>query len=272
MKKRVLALLLGGVIAVGSLALQGSITAQADEDAYLGTSGWEEWRAEMNCTGCSDAHISSSQITAGSGQLKVAVGISYAPENTPGLIEGSCGGAVYVCETPWTPESGVGDGSSYYNQEKLYDSVKVMKFFNEGIEANGITEITFDGLNDGQTYYLYCQVFDVHGVPEAAYGEHYAVCLGTGTPTAGGENFTVPAAEDTSAADTSIADTSIADTSATEISATETSAASTVYVVRPGDTMSRIARMNHMTLAELAAKNPQIRNLNKIWGGQQINL
>lgn len=46
----------------------------------------------MNCTGCSDVHISSSQITAGSGQLKVAVGISYAAEDTPALIEGICGG------------------------------------------------------------------------------------------------------------------------------------------------------------------------------------
>lgn len=266
MKKRVLALLFGGVIAVGSLALQGSITAQVDEDAYLGTSGWEEWRAEVNCTGCSDAHISSSQITAGGGQLKVAVGISYAAEDTPALIEGICGGAVYLCEQPWTPENGVGDGNTYYNFENFYYTANTMKYFNEGVTVNGITELTFDGLKDGQTYYVYCQVYDVHG-RETDYGEHYAVCLGTGTPTAGGENFTVPVTEDTSAADSSIADTS-----ATEISATETSAASTVYVVRPGDTMSRIARTNHMTLAELAAKNPQIKNLNKIWGGQQINL
>lgn len=44
------------------------------------------------------------------------------------------------------------------------------------------------------------------------------------------------------------------------------------YMVKKGDTLSRIARTNGMTLGELAAKNPQIKNLNRIVPGQIINI
>lgn len=45
-----------------------------------------------------------------------------------------------------------------------------------------------------------------------------------------------------------------------------------VYTVQSGDTMSRIAQANGMTLAQLAAKNPQIKDINFITVGQKINL
>ena len=44
------------------------------------------------------------------------------------------------------------------------------------------------------------------------------------------------------------------------------------YTVQPKDTMTRIARMYGMTLSQLASKNPQIKNLNRIVVGQRINL
>ena len=44
------------------------------------------------------------------------------------------------------------------------------------------------------------------------------------------------------------------------------------YAVKAGDTLSAIARRNHMTLAELKAKNPQIKDLHKIRVGQKVNL
>lgn len=44
------------------------------------------------------------------------------------------------------------------------------------------------------------------------------------------------------------------------------------YAVKAGDTLSAIARRNHMTLAELKAKNPQIKDLHKIRVGQKLNL
>lgn len=43
------------------------------------------------------------------------------------------------------------------------------------------------------------------------------------------------------------------------------------YTVKPGDTMSSIAREHHLTLQELADENPQISNLNLIYPGQEIN-
>ncbi len=44
------------------------------------------------------------------------------------------------------------------------------------------------------------------------------------------------------------------------------------YAVKAGDTLSAIAKRNNMTLAELKAKNPQIKNLHKIRVGQKLNL
>ncbi|MCM1063294.1 MAG: LysM peptidoglycan-binding domain-containing protein [Eubacterium sp.] len=43
------------------------------------------------------------------------------------------------------------------------------------------------------------------------------------------------------------------------------------YEVKSGDSLSRIARANNMTLQQLLAKNPQIKDPNKINVGQKIN-
>lgn len=45
-----------------------------------------------------------------------------------------------------------------------------------------------------------------------------------------------------------------------------------VYIVKSGDTMSGIARANHMPLSKLAEKNPQVKNIDLIRVGQKINL
>lgn len=44
------------------------------------------------------------------------------------------------------------------------------------------------------------------------------------------------------------------------------------YVVQKGDTLSKIARNHHTTVARLAAVNPQISNINRIVTGQIINI
>ena len=44
------------------------------------------------------------------------------------------------------------------------------------------------------------------------------------------------------------------------------------YAVKAGDTLSAIAKRNHMSLVELKAKNPQIKDLHKIRVGQKLNL
>ena len=44
------------------------------------------------------------------------------------------------------------------------------------------------------------------------------------------------------------------------------------YKVKAGDTLSAIAARNHMSLAELKAKNPQVKDIHKIRVGQNLNL
>lgn len=45
-----------------------------------------------------------------------------------------------------------------------------------------------------------------------------------------------------------------------------------VYIVQPGDTLSRIARRFNTTVAELQRLNPQIANINEIFVGQRITV
>lgn len=52
---------------------------------------------------------------------------------------------------------------------------------------------------------------------------------------------------------------------------TAASGAGGTYEVQSGDTMSKIAAANNMTLQQLLAKNPQIKDANKIVVGQKIN-
>ncbi len=48
--------------------------------------------------------------------------------------------------------------------------------------------------------------------------------------------------------------------------------AASVYIVKKGDSLGKIARANNMTLSELAAKNPQIQNIDRIVPGQAIQI
>ena len=50
------------------------------------------------------------------------------------------------------------------------------------------------------------------------------------------------------------------------------SVVNSTYVVRPNDSLYRIAVRNGMSLKELISKNPQISNPNRIRVGQVINL
>ena len=45
-----------------------------------------------------------------------------------------------------------------------------------------------------------------------------------------------------------------------------------VYTVKAGDTLSRIARRNHLSVAELLQRNPQLKNPNLIYPGQKLNV
>lgn len=52
----------------------------------------------------------------------------------------------------------------------------------------------------------------------------------------------------------------------------ESANASSQYTVRRGDSLSKIARANGMTLAELLSMNPQVTDINRINVGQVLNI
>lgn len=60
--------------------------------------------------------------------------------------------------------------------------------------------------------------------------------------------------------------------SSAETPKTITVTVNVTHTVVKGDTMSRIARKYGLTLAQLAALNPQIKNINRIYPGQLINV
>ena len=67
--------------------------------------------------------------------------------------------------------------------------------------------------------------------------------------------------------------------SASRAAATPTSAptpvpapSAQVYVIKTGDTLSKVAKRFSVTLEELLAANPDIKNPDKIALGQQINI
>lgn len=367
MRKKVLALLLGGVMAVGGLFVSAPATVQAEDDADdLVSQGWQEWAATHNdyCSGLSDAHIKSSDVTLVNGRLTVTLQAEFPNKY------GDWGGAVLVCEEQWQPTAGIGnEGTDHYNWRTLGPNATARKYFNESDggdfddTCSGV--YTFDGLTSGKTYYVYCYVGDSHGVGEAVYGAHWAIYLGSATPAASsGSSSGSSSSGNTSSEGSSSGSSSSGSTSSESSSScgsesawsvyedkvtdqirtaevgstvvmnegintlsntmmkqllekgnvslrmefiyegkdyvivipagqavdndiplygplylaqqygnragTDTSAGDT-YEVRSGDCLSRIAAASNMTLQQLLAKNPQIKDPNKIVVGQKIN-
>lgn len=190
MRKRLLALLLGGTMVCG-LFLQAPAAVQAngeDEDPDdLVSQDWQEWKKDFDCDGLSDAHITSSSVNVVNGALTVTVEVQTASPYA------DWGGAIYVSEEKWMPTEGVGDGTKEYYNFISYvgDGWETMGYLTEDADvcdksgSKGSFTHIFEELTAGKTYYVYCQVWDPHNTPEAIFGSHYAVCLGSGTPTAG---------------------------------------------------------------------------------------
>lgn len=332
MKKRVLALLFGGVIAVGSLVLQKPVEVQA---------------VKFDSCDNSSSHIKSSGVELVDGKLKVTIDIDFETE------KGKFG--LYVFEKKLVKE-----GEFIYLD--MEDASRVAKL--EDLRDSGT--YTLDGFAEGKTYYVYCRAEDNHecngwgeGGNENDIFWHDAAFLGsvsagsssgsscTTSSSGNGESAwtsyegtvknqivtaqsgsTVVLEKGISAVSNSMMkellakgdvslkleftykdqeyviiipagaaldndvpwygplylaekfgnragteNTAVLDTTA---SATQETSAenpvSTVYEVHSGDTLSKIAAANHMTLSDLLAKNPQIKDPGRIRVGQQINL
>ncbi|MDE5823120.1 MAG: hypothetical protein K2H91_00315 [Lachnospiraceae bacterium] len=163
MKKRMLALFLGGVMAAGSLAMQMSSTA---------------WAITRNdCGYYSEPHIKNFTITAGDGQLTVAVDLEYENSNSSGVN-------IYLFEKELVKET-----LSEYSDTMTYPVYR--EYAAEGYQDDLYAFMllggtyTFTGLTNGKTYYVYAEAIDWHDMePGEDDASHYAAYLGSYTPTA----------------------------------------------------------------------------------------
>ena len=154
MKKKVLVLLLGGMMAVGSLSMQVPATAEAmtgDECGYY-----------------SEKHIKSYEVTTVDGQLAVTIDIEEFETRTP-----NGGVTLYAFEKQLEKQTNAWGVEDY----PIYDQ----RGWSGELDIDKSGTYVFDGLTSGKTYYVYAIAYDLHGLqPSEDSGQHYAVYLGSG--------------------------------------------------------------------------------------------
>jgi len=328
MKKKVLALLLGGAVAVGGFFMQQPVTAQAVKFEDCEDSG---------------SHIRSSQVATVDGQLTVTIEIDFEIQN------GKCHLFVYDKQLEKVDRG-------YFQFYDVQGETNVAEL--RDLKESGT--YTFDGLAGDKAYYVYCTVEDNHevfgwgegGEPDEALW-HHAAYLGTngsgdsssdnsssGSSSSDNASSCAPAdsesEEETVSYEEAVSDriqaapsgstivmekgvTSLSNSTMKELlekgdvslkleftyqnkeyviiipagaaldndipwygplylaqhfgnsAGTAASEAGETYEVKSGDSMSKIAAACNMTLQQLLAKNPQIKDPDKIAVGQKIN-
>lgn len=162
MKKKIVTLLLGGMLAAGNLAVQMPVTAWA---ANMSECSSPEHYAE------SSSHINSSAVKAIDGKLTVTIDLEFEHEDA--YFE------FYVYDKQ-LEKTNTGEFQFYpVTFEEPLNEVKSLK--------QGDT-YTFEEFADDKTYYVYCVVYDNHGEGESDTDNeqvmylHYAAYLGSVTP------------------------------------------------------------------------------------------
>ncbi len=332
MKKRMLAMILGGALAVGLfMETPAAVQVQAEEPEKTVSA------AKNSCTNKTEAHITLGTVTAGDGQITVTFSIN-------GLTKGEDGGEAWFCLSD--KASAVSDDFDGWGQNPS-NCV--------GPLHASDTSCTFTGLINGKTYYAYAYVQDRHGDENADdFGVHQILAIGSGTPVAGAGNTSSGSTSSASGTSSSgkgdsgesgykayenkvtsqiekaqSGSTIVMEKGTTTLSnammqellkkgdvslrleftyngeeyviiipagaaldndipwygplylaqqfgnsakAKAAPASGGTYAVKSGDSLGKIAARNNMTLSELLAKNPQIKNADKISVGQNINL
>ena len=158
MKKRILALFLGGVMAAGSLAMQMPATA---------------WAITMSeCNDESAPHIKNLTVTAGDGQITMTVDMEFENIYSSNVI-------FYLLENELVKQK-----VSEYSDVLIYriDSENIAGEYTFPLIEGGTH--TFTGLTSGKTYYVYAEVNDWHNY-EGEEAAHFKSYLGHITATAG---------------------------------------------------------------------------------------
>lgn len=168
MKKRIVALLLGGVLAAGSLAMQTPVTAWA---ANMSECSSPDHYAE------SSSHINSSAVKAIDGKLAVTIDLEF--EHADAYFE------LYVYDKQ-LEKTDRGDFEFYpVTDETPLNEVKSLKQSDT---------YTFEEFADNKNYYVYCVVYDNHGDGESDTEDekvmylHYAAYLGSVTPVSSADS------------------------------------------------------------------------------------
>lgn len=187
MKKRIVALLLGGVLAAGSLAMQAPATAWA---ANMSECNSSEHYPE------SSSHIDSSAVKTVDGKLAVAIDLEF--EHEDGYFE------LYVYDKQ-LEKTTAGDFQFYpITFEEPLNEVKSLKQNDTYI---------FEEFADNKTYYVYCVVYDNHGDGESDTEDekvmylHYAAYLGSATPVSNSDS----GSDDSSSSDSDSSDSGSGD-------------------------------------------------------------
>lgn len=349
MRKRFLALVLGGVVAAAVFCTSPFITVHADGDSEpFDVEGYAEWAESLegegvngwNCGACTtDDHITSSTITVGNGTITVTVEPAYSDDES-----GQCCICITQTEEKMTSDTGYALGKNYEGENYYYSpnlasgTIDIPAQWSEWVDESNT--VTFDNLPAGATYYVYVFVCDQHG---GEHQLHRAKYLGVKT-LPGGDSAGNASADSVSSGSSESAWTAYEKEVTGQVQTAE--AGSTVvmdegittisnsmmkallekgdvslrleftyedkeyvivipagaaldndipwygplylaqqfgnragtdasgegnYEVKSGDSLSKIAAAANMTLRELLAKNPQIKDPNKIYAGQKIN-
>lgn len=220
MKKKVLAMLLGGVMAVGGLSMSASMTAQAAPVT------------EDVCNWHTEAHIESSEVSVVDGKLAVTITLKefggfaagYTGSDEPGF-------SLVALE-------------KYFPNPDWYDDIN-----GEMIPLGWPDEMCmwakresgtyiFEELPAGKTYYVYCVVYDHEPEGEGSFNDHDVICLGSGTPTAGPADTPSTDTPADKPADTPTAGTPSVSTSVSPAQAAETAVINQIQSAEAGSTVT----------------------------------
>lgn len=156
MKKKFLALLLGGVVAVGGLFMQMSVTAEAI--------------TQEECKFLTESHIKSYALATIDGQLTVTIDFESEATNA----------RLMLCAFEKELEKVKEEYDLYPNYHSLDEWVNEGYHTESKLDITNSGTYTFTGLTAGKTYYIYATLIDIHDQePGEDSGQHFDMYLGS---------------------------------------------------------------------------------------------